>query len=80
MSLDNTMNSVVQKIIQPESCGNCRFWMASARVCRRLPPIPIMIGLKQGLAGQEPAINAYFPVMGNNGWCGEYKPSATVEE
>lgn len=57
----------------PENCGNCEFYMAAAKVCRRYPPVPLMLGAKQGLAGQEPAIMAYFPSMTPAGWCGEHQ-------
>lgn len=63
-----------------EKCSNCLFYMASPKVCRRYPPRPMMVGVKQGIvnvAQQEPLIMAYFPSMLPTGWCGEYRP---VEE
>lgn len=62
--------------LHEESCGTCRFYMASPHVCRRYPPIPLMVGVKQGIANitnPEPLIQAYFPNMMPNGWCGEWK-------
>lgn len=60
-------------MLEEETCGTCEFYMAATRVCRRLPPTPIMLGLKEGLAGPEPVIMAYFPSMMPNGWCGEFQ-------
>jgi hypothetical protein len=60
-----------------ESCGTCHFYMASPRVCRRYPPHPMVVGIKQGLANvnqHEPMISAFFPTMLPTGWCGEYRP------
>lgn len=62
--------------LQEENCGTCRFYMASPHVCRRYPPTPLMIGVKQGIAQisqQEPMILAFFPNMLATGWCGEYQ-------
>jgi hypothetical protein len=51
--------------------------MESPKVCRRYPPIPIMIGVKKAIAQlniePEPVIGAYFPQMAATGWCGEYE-------
>lgn len=64
-------------MLEEECCGNCQFYMASPKVCRRYPPKPIMVGVKQGISQisqQEPLILAYFPVMMPTGWCGEHRP------
>jgi hypothetical protein len=58
-----------------EGCGNCRFYMSAAKVCRRNPPTPLMVGVKRGISqitGDEPLVQAYFPPMMPNGWCGEH--------
>lgn len=63
--------------LQEESCGNCRFYMAGPKVCRRGPPTPLMVGVKKGISGMlgdEPMVVAYFPPMMPNGWCGAHKP------
>ena len=62
-----------------ECCGNCEFYMATVKVCRRYPPIPVMLGTKQGLGGTEPAVAAYFPNMLSNGWCGEHRMAPDME-
>lgn len=70
-------------LVQEESCGSCVFYMASPKVCRRYPPTPIMIGVRQGIAqvmGNEPVIQATFPGMAPNGWCGEYKQVRSQEK
>ncbi len=57
-------------------CGTCVFYMTSPKVCRRYPPTPIMVGVRQGLAAvsqQEPLVMAFFPSMNSTGWCGEYQ-------
>lgn len=61
---------------QNVGCGTCLFYMAGPRVCRRYPPVPLMVGLKQNIANiqQEPLVVAYFPAMSPTGWCGEYQP------
>jgi len=61
-------------MLEEENCGACAFYMAAAKVCRRMPPTPIMLGVKQGLAtvNPEPVIMAYFPSMLPQGWCGEF--------
>lgn len=64
-------------ILQEESCSNCQFYMASPHVCRRHPPVPILLGVEQAsFAGMQPkpVIQAYFPNMMPNGWCGEHRP------
>lgn len=66
--------------INPECCGNCEFYMETTKVCRRYPPMPLMLGLRQGLAGNEPAVSSFFPSMMPTGWCGEYRPEASVGE
>jgi hypothetical protein len=68
-------------ILEEASCGNCAYYMTSARACRRYPPTPLMVGVKQGLAttNQEPAIMPYFPSMLPSGWCGEHEPARQVE-
>lgn len=70
-------------ITQEDTCSTCCFYMASPKVCRRYPPTPLMIGVKQGiasLAAQEPFIQGYFPNMMPNGWCGEHKPKISETE
>ena len=66
-------------VLEQDSCGNCVFYMVATRVCRRLPPHPIMVGVKQGLAGiqPEPVVMSYFPSMMPTGWCGEYTQMET---
>lgn len=57
------------------SCASCVFYMASPKACRRYPPTPLMVGVKQGIASlsqQEPLIASYFPTILPTGWCGEY--------
>lgn len=43
-----------------EGCGNCRFYlddpMTKGGVCRRLPPVPVMLGLKNGPNGVYPEV------------------------
>jgi hypothetical protein len=61
-----------------ESCGSCLYYMASAKICRRYPPAPIMVGVDQGMSGlagmgPKPIVMAYFPSMTPQGWCGEYE-------
>lgn len=70
-------------LVQEESCASCVFYMASPKVCRRNPPSPIMIGVRQGIAQltqQEPVIQAFFPNMMPNGWCGEYNQLRSPEK
>lgn len=66
-----------------EECGSCAFYMASPKVCRRFPPVPLMIGVRQGiaqLAQPEPIIQAFFPNMMATGWCGEYQQVRSQEK
>jgi hypothetical protein len=61
-----------------ESCGNCRFYMASPKVCRRYPPKPMIIGVEKGISSisaDKPVVMAYFPNMLPTGWCGEWSDS-----
>lgn len=65
------------------NCGSCIFYMPNLRVCRRFPPTPLMVGIKQGIAQispQEPVILSYYPAMMPNGWCGEYVQIQKSEE
>lgn len=68
---------------QEESCGTCQFYMANPKVCRRHPPVPLMIGVRQGIAQltqNEPVIQSVFPSMAPNGWCGEYQQVRSQEK
>lgn len=54
---------------EDDQCGNCRYWKQIESIhgyCRRYPP----------MIGQEsPAlyVNAQFPIMQANDWCGEWR-------
>lgn len=57
-----------------QTCGRCRFWSRFAPLqpngsCRRVPPTPIMVGVKDGQA----IINTYWPTTQDVTLsCGEY--------
>lgn len=66
-----------------ERCGTCKFYMPAPKVCRRFPPVPMMVGIERAImAGMQdkPAITPFFPNMMPNGWCGEYKSLPQIEE
>jgi hypothetical protein len=59
------------------SCGRCAFYklanvlMPSAGgMCRRNPPIPILIGQD---AARNPVVPGFFPMVSKDIWCGEFK-------
>ena len=59
-------------------CFNCRHYVANQKNrsghCRRLPPIPIMIGLRKNpISGNQTAdIRNIWPTMPCDSWCGEF--------
>lgn len=61
------------------NCSNCEFYLSHMKVCRRYPPTPMVLGMKQGLGGNEPVISGYFPQMMPTGWCGEHRPVPNLE-
>lgn len=60
------------QVMEIARCGNCVYYMADPKVCRRYPPIPVMIGVQQGLT-PKPVVSSYFPPMDPGGWCGEHE-------
>ena len=69
-----------------DCCATCRYWASEDTkqgLCRRGPPIPMMIGMGTIQAPvianpnpppqQQPIIMSYFPNMLAHGWCGEFK-------
>lgn len=65
-----------------EGCGNCRFYlddpMSKGGVCRRLPPVPVMLGLKNGPNGVYPEVGTCWPEVMRDRWCGEYEATVGV--
>jgi hypothetical protein len=65
-----------------DGCGNCRFYlddpMCSGGICRRLPPVPVMLGLKNGPKGPEPTIGTCWPEVMRDRWCGQHEPVEAV--
>jgi hypothetical protein len=63
-------------------CGNCRFYLADPGhtdgACRRMPPVPVMIGMRKGANGPEPTIGTCWPETQRTQWCGEHEPVAAV--
>lgn len=61
--------------VQAECCGECRFYMASTKVCRRFPPVVMIIGVKPTITNPngEPLFAGQFPQMAPTGWCGEFE-------
>lgn len=68
---------------QSDTCGSCKFSQTSGQkdqvFCRRYPPtLSIIPRLVTGADGQQSAAIgarlASWPVVMENGWCGEYAP------
>ena len=63
-------------------CGNCRFYLddpaVPGGVCRRRPPIAVMLGMKQGHHGPEPVVGTCWPEVTRDKWCGEYEVAASM--
>ena len=67
-------------------CGGCRFGglgkgadgkiSFTTRICKRYPPAVTLVPNGQGGAG----LQALFPIVPLDGWCGEYQPRNDVEE
>ena len=60
------------------SCGTCLYWFHEqpenpAGLCRRYPPIPLLIGM-QNIHGQpaNAITQSAFPPITADGWCGEH--------
>ncbi|AEJ01312.1 hypothetical protein Nit79A3_1480 [Nitrosomonas sp. Is79A3] len=54
-----------------KKCKSCKFFLGiddEQGFCRRFPPTPI--------PGKDDAIYSHFPMMLNDGWCGEFKLKA----
>ena len=62
------------------ACSNCRFYLREGAhgICRRYPPnvVPVMTQGRVLLAGQSQGpqlgLQAAFPPMAAEGWCGEH--------
>lgn len=72
-----------------ETCSTCKFFMhsegAPMGVCRRYPPLPIVIGMRERSVLQrgpgpnvEPVIGSFYPEMFPVSVCGEHKPLVTL--
>ena len=63
-----------------DRCGNCKYHFTDPNnvtqgVCRRRPPIPIVVGgNKKGAQ-----ISFQWPIVKSTLWCGEWKPRGTTE-
>jgi hypothetical protein len=63
-----------------ECCEGCRYSIAVTDVlvlCRRKPPVPMIIGWTQSSApGAEarPITESFFPPLRKTAWCGEFFP------
>lgn len=58
------------------ACGNCFYGhrVGETLICRRNPPIPIFMGVRQGSLGrQEPIISSNFAPVNPDIWCGEHR-------
>jgi hypothetical protein len=67
------------KSAQTPGCWNCPYYFPFAAnpnggTCRRRAPLPVMVGVKALLVGQEPQPNVpgYFPITSLNVICGEH--------
>lgn len=58
-------------------CMEC-FWYSGnvlSGICRGAPPVPVVIGVTQDLAGNtQPRLGTYFPVVSSNQFCGAFRP------
>lgn len=73
---------------QAERCDGCRWWKRipetmiewdrsgceSLGECRRYPPVT-KGKLSKNVFGEPMALNAYYPVVDNENWCGEFSPT-----
>ena len=58
------------------TCSTCRFYHELSKSCRRNPPFPMLLGIKQNVLNPqmgEPQFISVFPMMEKHGWCGEHK-------
>lgn len=85
---DNVVEGPFKTAPAPDCCGNCHFWFnpdnSPVGLCRRHPPLPIMVGTQQMANGQMNGITqSCHPPMQAMGWCGEHRrrptPGATQE-
>jgi len=60
-------------VLNQQNCGNCKFWYATERVCRRNPPTPVALATPKGILQQS-----IFPGMNDNGWCGEWRTKLAI--
>lgn len=65
--------------IRPKRCETCAYSVleGNQRHCRRDPPTAIPI-MAQGPHGPALQIQAVFPPVSNETWCGEYAAFASV--
>ena len=59
-------------------CATCRHFQEAIPVgvgqCRRQPPVPMLLGHRQGLAGGvEPVIQGAFPSVTVETWCSDWE-------
>lgn len=68
------------------TCGTCRWFAPGPEIklprigqCRAVAPVPILVAMKQGPRGPEPAVAGYFPPTAGDCWCGLHMPRAAAE-
>lgn len=60
-----------------KNCGSCNAWrrvMGDQGHCQAHPPVPVMIGMAQGIAGPQPAVTGYFPPVKEEHSCRQWQP------
>jgi len=77
-------------LVIPGTCADCRHWLTNdgkQGVCRRYPPMPVIIGFAPQSAIHDPSkpqagvpvVNAFFPPMLAMGACGEHEPKERTQ-
>lgn len=68
-----------EEVASDISCGRCAFYKLAnvlspsmGGMCRRNPPLPVLIGQD---AARNPVVPGFFPMVGREMWCGEFKSS-----
>lgn len=68
-----------ERPLPAECCAKCRHYhlpKPDAGMCRRNPPVPMIVGMQQGALGPIPIVTGYFPPTNRDVVCGEFQPRA----